>query len=592
MRTRSGHRQRGALIIITPLLLTAIALVAALIIDAARLYALRAEMQSQVNAAAAAASDASQACGGPGVSLQDMSQRALTAARAQGYSGDDADLNVQAGLLEASSDESDQLLFRPASSFDQSNATLVSYRRDEPISRLFPELLGSVKLQTNAAVRKEVVATLSATGTAVGVGGGLLGSVLGALLDETAYRLDPSDIESLGDTLFRVGDILAELGVDSLQEALPLGADQLATALRNIAGASTPAGTLADDLLGARGITAVKVGDLIRMVEGAEAPDDAAIRSYDLLVNLALNIARQQQLLSGSPLEIRGLETLGLPLAPTIDQTSLILRLYINRPPSMAVGPARKGTDGMWLTRFEAPGVSLELEADIGLLSSVNLLGVATFSLANLHVPLGINLGGGYGELVSAKCAKATQNEVTLGVRAVTDAVSLGSGSIDPTTGDLLGRPIEADIGRLQVKPLGGLLGSLVTVDPAVRLRTEITGGLDGVETSISSDPYPLHCGSSGCTKLAMDHATGIGGADFHVANTELVLLGGLRVPGLLDALLILIVDLLNAATSSLLEALINPLAKALGLGVGGMQISIEAAKQDSSQLIENVVVR
>jgi uncharacterized membrane protein len=591
VRTRLGYRQRGVLIFITPLLLTAIVLMSALIIDAARLYALKAEMQSQVNAAATAASDASQACGGPGVSLQDMSQRALSAARAQGFGGDDADLNVQAGLLEASLDEPSQLLFRPASSFDQSNATLVSYSRDEPISRLLPQLLGNVTLQTNAAVRKEVVATLSATGSAVGVGGGLLGSVLGALLDEAAYRLDPADVDSLGNTLFRVGDILGELGVDSLQEALPLGADQLATALRNIAGPSSPAGALADDLLGATGIDAVRVGDLLRTVEGAEAPDDAAIRSYDLLVNLALNIARQQQLLSGSPLEIRSLETLGLPLLPTIAQNSLVLRLFVNRAPTIAIGPARKGADGMWLTRFDAPGISLEVEADLSLLSSVNLLGVATFSLANLRIPLGIDLGGGYGELVSARCARGTQNETTLSVRAITEAVSLGSGSIDPATGDLLGSPIETDIGRLEVKLLGGLLGSLLTIDPALGLRTVIHGGLNGIETSISSDPYPLFCGPSGCARLRLDHTAGIGEADFNVSDTELVLLGGISVPGLLEALLTLIVDLLNAAISSLVEVLVNPLAKALGVGVGGMQVSIESVKQDSSQLIENVPV-
>ncbi|QIB52917.1 MULTISPECIES: hypothetical protein [Pseudomonas] len=588
-RARSGHRQRGALIFITPLLLTAIALMSALIIDAARLYALKAEMQSQVNAAATAASDASQACGGPGVTMQDMSQRALSAARAQGFDGDQADLNVQAGLLDASPDEPDQLVFQRASSFDQSNATLVSYRRDEPLSQLFPKLLGNVMLQTNAAVRKEMIATLSASGSAAGVGEGLLGSVLGALLNEPAYRLDPLDIDSLGNTLFRVGDILGELGVDSLEAALPLGADQLATALRSIAGAASPAGELADDLLGVAGIDSVLVGDLIRTVEGAEAPDDATIRSYDLLVNLALNIARQQQLSSGSPLEIRGLETLGLPLLPAIAQDSLVLRLFVNRAPSIAVGPARRGTDGMWLTRFDAPGISLEVEASLGLLSSVDLLGVVKFSLADLNIPLAIELGGGSGELVSAKCARGTQNETTLGVRVVTKGVSLGSGSIEPATGELLASPIQADIGRLTL--LGGLFGSLLTIDPAVGLSLTIDGRLNGVETTINSDPYSLFCESSGCTRLRLGHAGGIGGLDLNVYDAQLVLLGEITIAGLLDALLSLVLNLLNDAISSLLEALVSPLAKALGVGVGGMQVSIEAAKQDSSQLIENVAV-
>jgi len=48
-------RQRGALTVITPLLMVLVILLGVMALDGARLFSLRKEMQSQVNAAATAA---------------------------------------------------------------------------------------------------------------------------------------------------------------------------------------------------------------------------------------------------------------------------------------------------------------------------------------------------------------------------------------------------------------------------------------------------------------------------------------------------------------------------------------------------------
>ena len=48
-------RQRGALTVITPLLMLLVILLGVMALDGARLFSLRKEMQSQVNAAATAA---------------------------------------------------------------------------------------------------------------------------------------------------------------------------------------------------------------------------------------------------------------------------------------------------------------------------------------------------------------------------------------------------------------------------------------------------------------------------------------------------------------------------------------------------------
>src|SRR5690606_15851423 len=77
-------RQRGALTVITPLIILLVILFSALALDGARLYAMRGQMQSIANAAATAAADAAQACGGGPITLADIQSSADSAARAQG----------------------------------------------------------------------------------------------------------------------------------------------------------------------------------------------------------------------------------------------------------------------------------------------------------------------------------------------------------------------------------------------------------------------------------------------------------------------------------------------------------------------------
>ena len=189
-------RQRGALTVITPLLMLLVILLGVMALDGARLFSLRKEMQSQVNAAATAAADAAQACGGRMIALSDMRQRALAAARAQGFEGGDDDLIITPGLLE-DVDENGGLIFQAADFIDQTNAVLVSYQRDVKISLLLPEdIFGTVSVNVNAAVRKEAVVTMSAAGSTAVVGGGLLGALLGAILGDSDYTLDPTACES------------------------------------------------------------------------------------------------------------------------------------------------------------------------------------------------------------------------------------------------------------------------------------------------------------------------------------------------------------------------------------------------------------
>ncbi|TNE74006.1 MAG: hypothetical protein EP339_11345 [Gammaproteobacteria bacterium] len=583
----NARRQTGALMVITPLVITAILLFTALAIDGARLLSLRADMQSQVNAAATAAAGASQACGGEAVSMQTMNARALAAAQAQGFDGDASDLVVQAGVIEKSASNPSEVVFRPVTDIAQSNATRVSYSRDEPISRLLPDgFLDDVRVSVNSAVRKEVIASISAAGSTAGVDGGLVGALLGGILGQPGYTLDPTDMSSLGNTLFSVGDLLDGLGVGTLEDALPLGADELATAIRTVGGAATPAGDLATRLLSASGIETVVISDVISTLSEAEVPRDAKFRAYDLLVSTALNVLQQQQILSGSPLTITNLNALGLPLTSAIDQNSLTLEVYVNRPPTAAVGPARQDINGDWITTFYAPDISLEIGVSAEL-PTLNLLGLAEFGIGSLVIPLAVDLGGGQGALVSASCAAGGNNDVVFGMDMQRQAVSLGTGTIDEPTGDHLSDPLDVNIGTLK------LLAGLITIDPIVGLEATIDGTIGSVSATETMNPaYPLYCGAGGCSSLVYDqNSGGFSGTSFSVQIIDLEILATGIDTSLANAILSTVTGLLNTVVGSLLETLVDPLAEALGVGIGGMQVTIYEASQSGSQLIENIEV-
>lgn len=76
--------QQGALIFATPLLLVLLFFFVVLLIDGARIFSVRSEMQAVVNAAATAAADEAQSCGGLTPAYSRMETRALAAAQSRG----------------------------------------------------------------------------------------------------------------------------------------------------------------------------------------------------------------------------------------------------------------------------------------------------------------------------------------------------------------------------------------------------------------------------------------------------------------------------------------------------------------------------
>lgn len=585
------HRQRGAFIFITPLILTTIALFAVMALDGARIYGVRNNLQNQANAAASAGAEAAQACGGTSVSVATMKNRALIAAQAQGFSGAVEDLDLRVGVLVPDPDNDRQLLFQEVTDIAKSNAVRVLLSQDEPISRLLPEsVLGSVTLSASTAVRKEVRATLATTGSTAGVNNGLLGGLLGAVFEDPGYSLDPTSLDSLQNTFVELDELLAELGVDTIEDALPLTADNLAAALREIAGNATPAGELLDRMVSATGISGLEIADILGVVHEAEVPRDSQVELYGLVTSLLLNIVREQQLLNGSALTLSNLGGAGLPLLSSINDTSLEVKLYVNRAPKVMWDVAAKKTlDGDWEGVFYAPDISLELSVDAEILS-IDLAGLVTFELASLNIPLAVDLGGGSGYLSSAMCARGTNNDVEFGMQLDRQVLELATGTIDQDTGDVVPEPLDVDIGKVS------LLFGLASVDPIVNLEAELSGDIPGESSQVTLEPnYPLYCTTAGeCTQLTHNDPGGsLSGlnTDVNIINLSLLQssLGGVDLTPIVAPLTPVVSDLLSDVTENLTEVVVSPLLQALGVGVSGISVTVTAADQNYTQMIEDV---
>ena len=585
-------RQRGALSVITPLLLLIVITLTVMALDGARLYSLRSDMQAQVNVAAQAAAGAAQACGGQAPSTALVQQRALAAAVAQGFEGSDQDLNVQLGVI-ADADSSGVVAFESVDHIARSNAVLVSYTRNEPISMLLPQsVFGGISLSVNAAVRKEVVATVSAAGGTVGVGGDatLLGSLLGVVLNQPGFSLDPTDLNSLENATVQLGDLLTATGVNDLVDLLDLDASELAAAIRDVGTATAPVADLLDGIVTAQGIDTIKVGDIISVVENASVPASSEFPVYDLVISLVLNLAEQQQAGAGGLLSLPlNINNLSVPLIANINTVDL--GLNVGEPPTVAVGPARQDEDGEWVTRFYAPDVTLQLSAQVELLP-INLGPLLSLSLADLTVPLAVNAGGGEGQLISADCARGTSNSVEFGVNLEREVARIVTGRLT-AAGELQPERLEANVGRLSL-----LSGLLPPIEGILYLNAEVDGEVPGIEDTVFLDPrYDLYCDPiEGCDQSQYnDLGDGLSGLDLEITVHEASLLrssfGLINLTPLLDPILDPVLELLSDVISSLAEGLINPLLRTLGVGLGGISVNVSAANQDGIQLIENIAV-
>ncbi len=608
-RARINERsQRGVLLAITPILLTLIFILLTLVLDGSRLLAIRADMQSQVNAAATAAADAAQSCGGATGDIVEMRARALSAAQAVGFEGSADDLVVSAGLLQPSADRPDSLRFfqkDPVSEIRQTNSALVSYSRSEPLSRLLPSsLFDPVQLSVNAAARKEVVATLSTAGSTAAVEGGLLGGLIGDLIGVPGYSLDATSLQSLESTVVGVGDLLDNAGVADLADLVdaPL-IDVLEAVLDSVGGVATPAGGLIDDLTAAVGVGGLNGSAVFDVVGDATVSNDSSFPLYDLVTSVVLNSVRAANQSAMGLLSLQ-LDTTDSPvissLVSTVDvlgDVDVTLDIIVDEPPRIVFGPARQDENGEWLTKVRSADISIQAGVDVTLATSVvgDLVSALSLGLINVTVldgvsiPLAIQVGGGEAELIAADCARGDNNTVNMDFATQSSLVEIDTGTIDPSTGAVAPGSLELDILRLKAPLLPAVIacvsGDLGIAVPAQEMFQDIQS-------------YSLHCPDGECAQATVSEgSTGdLQGLSVSLNNIALDcnqggltgLLGGLLTPltGILGGVAETVVEEVSGAV---LGDIVSPLLSALGADLGGVSVKVIGASQERTQLIENV---
>lgn len=571
-------RQRGALTVITPLIILLVVMFSALALDGARLYAMRGEMRSIANAAATAAADTAQACGGGPITLADIKSSADSAARAQGMDDLGGQLNVQAGVVETGVDNT--LGFRPTiSRISESNSVRVEYTLpNTPISRLLPGLFGDVDLNATAVAKKEVIATISAAGSTAVIGGaggngGLLGALLGGVLGVSDFTLDATSVQSLAETTFHLGGFLTELGVGpALQEVDKLvGADELLQGILAGLDPLSPAADVIQDMLDDAGLveTNVRLSDVVKLVSGVQYPDQTPVPVYDTVVALALNL-------------LNGITT--IPVDAYVNVLGIAeadLSLVVDNPPSVVVGPARTDSNGFPLVEFSAADITLALWL------KADLLGIAM-----AEIPLAVETGGGSGFLQYADCASGSKNHVQLTLNMNPKVASVSTGIIN-SSGDLEVQGIKIEL----LPVVKDILASIVVEATIQRLTI-------GSSTPTTRDlEYDLYEQESSSVSIGAGTNIEIDDGDFDVLKITVEtkeedcgLLGlGCVLDDLLEPILGVVTGAVNEVLKSglvdligeILTTILTPLLEALGIHLGGMTVSVLGADQGSVILLD-----
>ncbi|EKF74355.1 hypothetical protein A11A3_09150 [Alcanivorax hongdengensis A-11-3] len=568
MRQFGIARQSGAIALATPFVILLILALTVFLLDGARLYAAKREMQSIVNAAATAAADNGQTCNSMGDSptLSDIQTRAETAATQRGWDGKGT-LTASTGLVstvEGGPDDGQQEFeARPVL---QSNAVAIRYSRPHNISLLLGGL-GTITLDATAVARKELNAGISVesyTASLDSTQSALLNLVIGGILQQDGgLHLNGVNFDSLRGTLVDVEDLVAGLtGGTAAGDILgsDVTADAVLSVLKSTSDATGVAAIALDQVVDAAvgTNTNVALADIVNVLGDGEIPKGAKIPALDVIISTVFNVGKA--LPSTIHLDLADSSALG-SLLSSLGVGAATLDLEIDQAPGFVFAPARQDENGNWYGKAKSADITLTL--DLGL--NVSVLGLASLTTS---LPLTLDTGSAEVTLVGARCAAGTTNQVTLDTQVKRSLLSLQTNA-------------SVDINAIL---LGKLASVSVTADSG-----SYGGGAEYVELGPimlnDPQPYAIEQGDSGA---ALDDAlTGLlSDLDLNITS---------QVP-LLNVVFGSVTGLLNGVTQTLVpilqsvsQQILGPLLDALGLSVGNARITVASKVQSPVVLLEDV---
>jgi uncharacterized membrane protein len=370
------RRERGAIGILTPVVLLAIAIpVMMLGIDVGRLAWNRRELQEIADLAAL---DAMRAFGQCRETSEDPVAAAQASALRNGYDGNLADAPNKVEIGTVTTDANHLRHFTAGGTAATATAIRVFATRQVPFTIIASAFLpGSATLQVEAVASRVAEAGISAGSFAARFDTSdswAWNATLGPLLGEP-LSLSAISYQGLADANFTLGDLKAAANVGSLEELLDLELSApeylnlLADAVSD-GGSASVVSTL-NSLAGSADATlSVTLGDIIQVASGAhDAALDAQLNALDMLA-VGAQVARGDAAVLISPL---GLTIPGL--------ASATAQLRIVQAPHVAIGAPGQDASGKWNTEVHTGQVRLAINLSLG---NKSILGIS--------VPVGIDL--------------------------------------------------------------------------------------------------------------------------------------------------------------------------------------------------------
>jgi uncharacterized membrane protein len=285
-----------------------------------------------------------------------------------------------------------------------------------------------------------------------------------------------------------------------------------------------------------------KLSDIIDVAQGAESSAlDAAINVFQL-VSAAAQVADGDHFID---IPMLGISIPGL--------TSLNLKVQVIEAPQIAIGPARIAGDGKGVTRVKTAQVRVLLDLD---LINISLLGVT----GRLGLPIYIEAGSAEADLRSLACGPLDAQQ-TASVGATSQALFARIAEVGTT--DL--KDISTSTSPTSPVDILNLLGVVRVSAASTPFNSTPTNA-----TLNFTGPYPKTQSNGGSTTLGLSTILQNGLS----LNLDVLGLGFLINP-LLGGLTATITSTLSGVFGVLDAVLLNPLLSALGVSLGGADVTV-----------------
>ena len=579
-------RQRGAISLLTALLLTLVLTTVALTLDTGRLMLEKRRLQQRADLAALAA--AQQVCDG-----------AASAADAEGVVWDNLEAN---GFLRADSANRAQMTFGTVQSpAANSGAPLRTFIADNngravrvQLTRRVPAALfagglvgGQATLHAQATAQRNLIGTLSAGSKLVNLSvsdaallNPILGKMLGIPLTITAVGYNGLvqanlQLQRLRDAMIDAGVVPTGASLQDVANATPAIGTLLSVMASAAGNGSAAAQTLLNikaALSGGAAGKPVALGSILAIDPGATAEQglNSSINSLALLMASAMANSAGQMLNIGLNVSTAGLNSLlGAPLTTT-------LSLAVVQPPVIAVGRFGVDADGKPYTLAKTSQLDLRLGLTLKLSDSGGLLGgLLDAVLGLLEKLLGLSkvldVTGDIGIKVSAAGGSAWMDHVITCPSRADSRFSFALAGQPEAATVRIGANSNPELpGNLTIKTLGLTLAANLGADIALGNPAPTLMNYD-VDLS-QPGALPTHP-QSAATNLAAA-LNSLGNANTLVSNIVLRA-GGLSVDVPLGIITTAVVQLLTPVLTQIAADVLQPLLDLLGVNVGTLEVSL-----------------